>query len=651
VRRLHSHLLTRSLNHKLRDIELLEDRAMLSAVQFDGTFGESGVVEFSDQIVSSLAVQSNGQIVVAVSDDSFSDTGLEGLVRLNEDGSIDPTFGNRGIASPPKPYSVFDAVQVIAEDKLLVQGRWSSSNWTEDFLVQYNADGTLDANFGDNGYVKMILPYHRGAVQLADGSWITHADIPPYSSNSFQHYFADGQRDPNFGQDGTLYSRLHFECRFAAAGADFVVTGKKEGISSLYIARYDRQGVLLSESAPLAEMDFRLRAFRALPDGKFLVHLERALSVSPGVIDEQFIRFNADLSLDTSFDSDGVLEIPIFLPNDKRQGYFGEIFVQADGKYLLQGAESTVSSSLNPDYLYFIERLNIDGSRDSSFGTDGRFWLAPDVPPTFVVQDLDIYGDLLLAATKFVDNTWSSKVIRILNDLDVNHAPRFSEGPNQVDTSDGAQQIRLSWATDLNSGSPNENHQNLSFEVSTDHPELFRAQPTIDSQGTLRYTAHENASGLATATIRLRDNGGTARGGRDISLPATFFISIGSASPWQNPINRFDVTGDGQVIPHDILHLIDRINRNGAAHSELGELPNGSDAPDIYYDVSGDNVLTPNDLLQVIDYLNRRSVANRQSSLSSDIAVGFAVKDSALDEATDAVFGSSSSIPRRGTRK
>lgn len=72
-------------------------------------------------------------------------------------------------------------------------------------------------------------------------------------------------------------------------------------------------------------------------------------------------------------------------------------------------------------------------------------------------------------------------------------------------------------------------------------------------------------------------------------------------SPWQNPAIPEDVSGDGRIIPLDVLILINEINESGArplAGSPMATAP--------YLDVDGDRTLGPLDVLTVINYINQR---------------------------------------------
>ncbi|HEY2950993.1 MAG TPA: Ig-like domain-containing protein [Verrucomicrobiae bacterium] len=62
--------------------------------------------------------------------------------------------------------------------------------------------------------------------------------------------------------------------------------------------------------------------------------------------------------------------------------------------------------------------------------------------------------------------------------------------------------------------------------MSNANPALFSVQPAVSVNGTLTYTPAPDANGTAMVTVLLKDNGGTANGGRDTSAPQTFLITI-----------------------------------------------------------------------------------------------------------------------------
>ncbi|WNZ24950.1 DUF4347 domain-containing protein [Leptolyngbya sp. NK1-12] len=109
----------------------------------------------------------------------------------------------------------------------------------------------------------------------------------------------------------------------------------------------------------------------------------------------------------------------------------------------------------------------------------------------------------------------------------VNDAPSFTKGPDQTVPQNSGPQTVNNWATNRSAGPANESGQTLSFLVSNNNNALFSTQPSIDpATGNLTYTPAANASGTATVTVQLQDNGGTANGGVDTSAAQTFTITI-----------------------------------------------------------------------------------------------------------------------------
>ena len=110
--------------------------------------------------------------------------------------------------------------------------------------------------------------------------------------------------------------------------------------------------------------------------------------------------------------------------------------------------------------------------------------------------------------------------------LPVNDAPGFSAGGSQVVVSLLGAQSVSGWASGISPGPANESTQTVSFAVTTNRPNLFTAQPAVSPDGTLTYTPRLLGLGVATATVRAVDTGGTANGGVDTSPSQTFTITV-----------------------------------------------------------------------------------------------------------------------------
>ncbi|MCA1683599.1 MAG: putative Ig domain-containing protein, partial [Actinobacteria bacterium] len=113
----------------------------------------------------------------------------------------------------------------------------------------------------------------------------------------------------------------------------------------------------------------------------------------------------------------------------------------------------------------------------------------------------------------------------------VNDVPSFTKGANQSKAEDSGPQT-TAWATAISPGPSNESTQTVNFIVINDNEALFTAggQPAVSPTGTLTYTSAPNASGSATVTVKIHDNGGTANGGVDTSAAQTFTIAISAVN-------------------------------------------------------------------------------------------------------------------------
>jgi uncharacterized repeat protein (TIGR01451 family) len=118
----------------------------------------------------------------------------------------------------------------------------------------------------------------------------------------------------------------------------------------------------------------------------------------------------------------------------------------------------------------------------------------------------------------------------VVNVTGVNDAPSFTKGPNQTVGEDAGAQTVPNWATAISAG-PGDSGQAVNFIVTNNtNTALFSAQPAISPTGTLTYTPAANATGAATITITLHDDGGTANGGQDTSAPQTFTITVNAVN-------------------------------------------------------------------------------------------------------------------------
>jgi hypothetical protein len=124
--------------------------------------------------------------------------------------------------------------------------------------------------------------------------------------------------------------------------------------------------------------------------------------------------------------------------------------------------------------------------------------------------------------------------MRSLTIIPVNDAPTFAAGSDIIiGKNSGA--YSDTWATMIDAGN-GETGQALQFLVSNDRPDIFLIQPAISATGVLTFTPNQNQFGTATVTVQLKDDGGTANNGTDLSGPQTFLIGIAS---WEDDLGTY----------------------------------------------------------------------------------------------------------------
>jgi gliding motility-associated-like protein len=128
------------------------------------------------------------------------------------------------------------------------------------------------------------------------------------------------------------------------------------------------------------------------------------------------------------------------------------------------------------------------------------------------------------------NNITTVRVTNIDPGAPINNAPSFTKGIDLEVNEDAPLQNLTGWATNISAGPPGESSQTVVFLLSNNNAALFSAQPAIDATGTLSFKSTGNASGTATVTVVLKDNGGTANGGVDQSTPITFIITVNSVN-------------------------------------------------------------------------------------------------------------------------
>jgi uncharacterized delta-60 repeat protein len=277
--------------------------------------------------------------------------------------------------------------------------------------VCYAQEGNFDPTFSNGGrevvnvsvlgqsdnLIRLIL---RPAGKLLMGGTCVYADpiVQGYYENTFclTQLLADGSYDGNFGPGGVGYIQLNrfsgwpknttlsdmmvlHDGRIALLGETFD-DNTAEQVFLLGILRAD--GTALDSSvgggsgyfkSPFGGSPGTPRSFIQQTDGKILV-AGNATGIN-GNEDFAVARVLGGVSgLDTSFGSAGAQTVAFDLggPGGNNNDECAAVRLQSDGKIVLAGyAPTSTSSSTSSGPVIAITRLNTDGTRDLTFGTNG----------------------------------------------------------------------------------------------------------------------------------------------------------------------------------------------------------------------------------------------------------------------------------------
>lgn len=204
--------------------------------------------------------------------------------------------------------------------------------------------------------------------------------------------------------------------------------------------------------------------------------------------------------------------------------------LEDDAPQTVPGWASAISAGPSPEEAGQLLTFNITGNDNP-----GLFAAAPAVDPlsgdlTFTPQP-DTYGTATITLNLSDDaggTDTSPDQSFTITVADVNDAPSFAAGGDELVLEDVGAVTVPAWASAMDPGNPEESAQILTFSVTAlSDPALFDVPPAVDgATGDLTYTVAADANGTATVTLVLKDDGGTANGGEDSAPPIDFDIVI-----------------------------------------------------------------------------------------------------------------------------
>ena len=366
----------------------------------DTSFGVNGKVVTgfgpNDSRANAIVVQPDGKMIVGGSCQTFDGSIHFALARYNPNGTLDATFGANGKTVPrvfemPNQGHVENnilSLVLLDSGKFLVVGTYGINNSPSGTVVaRFNDDGTIDTTFGTGGKVSSesgifvkenlkILPGGKFIIGLnANVSFGIIGNI----NFAFECYTQDGVLDTTFGIDGKVVTSFGNGSSALASMAllpdgKFVAAGgynpTNQNIAVIIVAKYNADGSLDTTFDTDGKVTTTFGTgtncygvyISANEVGKLIV-AGTVFTSNQTITNFGMVQYNANGALDTGFDGDGKA---LSLIDD---GFYGITSINKDtnGKYLVNFNDG------NPFNYSVIRKYNADISLDLSFGSNGQF--------------------------------------------------------------------------------------------------------------------------------------------------------------------------------------------------------------------------------------------------------------------------------------
>jgi uncharacterized delta-60 repeat protein len=356
---------------------MLEDRCLPSTAGFlDTSFGApNGYVinniNSRQSAGNAIAVQTDGKIVVAGAASDKSGNNALAVLRYNPDGTLDSTFGSGGMVLTTLVKGInqgvagYQAVAIQSDGKIVVAGSQLLSNTPINFvydwewvLARYNANGTLDTTFGGGRRPTGIAQYN-----LTSGDDEIHAlQIQPWDGKIVVTGITQGSGNDvavgRFNTDGTLDKM-------------FNPTGLVPGV--------------VTWTSPGASPDFGNDV--ALQSDHKIVVAGSTGGDNGNPLQLLMLRYNADGSLDTTFNGTGVV-------TSAATAGAGGVTLQSDGSIVVAGSVGSGASQQAA-----LARFTSAGVVDTTFGVGGTAMINGLTGANDVLVDPNTAGEFDVAGS------------------------------------------------------------------------------------------------------------------------------------------------------------------------------------------------------------------------------------------------------------
>ncbi len=353
----------------------------------DLSFGDSGRVVINNSgVIYAIGLQKDDKIVAAIR--GYSTKTAIVIMRINEDGTLDKSFGEDGLAFGPvnDGYNESD-MTLLPDGRMVIAGdvTLAVNDNNRSFITCFTPDGTLDKSFGEGGTI--IIEFSgandiRTVAATPDGKIVIGGEYKFYDKTILMRYNGDGTPDKSFGTNGL--SEISFDSKaFSPIINDITIT-KDNSITLAGWAYmdldYQREAILISKVLANGTPDngFGTTGFTTTEyKNKYIsvrgvaVQQDEKIVIAGGFGEgrtsvEMITRYNQDGGIDSSFGTDGITKT-YFNGVDEASS----LLIQKDGKIILTGTSETKEEKA----LITLARYNSDDNNQQPLIVRIKRWL------------------------------------------------------------------------------------------------------------------------------------------------------------------------------------------------------------------------------------------------------------------------------------
>jgi uncharacterized delta-60 repeat protein len=318
-------------------------------------------------------------------------------------GTLDPTFGSGGlvttavgsidalycdVATYPQEGTANDG-KIVEVGDTSVAPHHNMGNYMA--VVRYNLNGTLDTSFGGTGEVTTVKGFATAVAVQPDGKVV----VAGYAPSQVVRFNIDGTIDTSFGYRGSASTAIGVGGLVLQPDGKIIEAGYSGG--NLTVERFNSDG---TQDASFGSGGIVTTSFTS-PLGPVSQYTEElALDPNSGKIvvaaNSVIVRYNTNGSLDTGFGSNNLGYVTLSTLS------FSTVAVQSDDRVLVAGTIFLNNASTKEIGL---DRLNPDGTLDTSFGTNG---VVVTSPTDYVYADsvkIQANGQILVGGTQYPSPT------------------------------------------------------------------------------------------------------------------------------------------------------------------------------------------------------------------------------------------------------